>query len=150
MRPARDTALTVSSAGPDFKWIVDPPSIPQGAITPMINRGTILLRYREPMIRWINDADPYDEDPDITREDVQCDRTGYLVADEDSDGKDAVERWVEANVEVLFESELKGWYTDPKLWPKPRDLESFQEWFDVEYHSVIIDTVRGEIQNEEF
>lgn len=119
-------------------------------MTPIINRGAILLKYCEPMIRWINDADPYDEAPGITREDVQHDRTVYLVADEDGDGKDPVDRWVEANVKVLFESELKGWYTDPELWAKPRDLETFQEWFDVEYHSVIIDTVRGKNQKEEF
>lgn len=115
----------------------------------MINRGAVLLRYRAPMIRWINDADPYDEDPGITREDVQHDRTVYLVADEDADGKDAVEGWVEANFEALFESELEGWYTDPELWPEPRSLETFREWFDIEYHSMIIDTVQGRIREEE-
>lgn len=115
----------------------------------MINRGAILLKYREPAIRWINEADPYEEDPGITREDLQQDRTVYLVSNEDADGEVAVQRWVEANYEALFESELSGWYNDPDLWPKPRTLGVFREWFDVEYHSVVVDTAGGRILDED-
>ena len=116
---------------------------------PMINRGAILLKYRGPMVRWINDADPFNEDPGITKENLRHDRTVYLVADEDADGEDAVGRWVEANHKALFESELAGWYSDPALWPEPRTLAVFREWFDVEYHSILVDTVQGEIRDEE-
>ena len=115
----------------------------------MINRGAILLKYRGPMVRWINDADPYDDDPGITKEFLRNDRTVYLVADEDADGPEAVERWVETNYEALFESELAGWYADPALWPEPRPLEVFREWFDVEHHSIVVDTVQSEIRSEE-
>ncbi len=115
----------------------------------MINRGAILLKYHDPMVRWINDADPHDDDPGITKEDLRHDRTVYLVADEDADGKDAVDRWVENNFEALFEAELAGWYTDPALWPEPRTLAVFRKWFDVEHHSIVVDTVQGEIRDEE-
>lgn len=115
----------------------------------MINRGAILLTYREPAIRWINEADPYDEDLTTTKEDLQHDRIVYLVADADADGEAAAKRWVEANFEALFETELALWYTDPELWPEPRTLETFYEWFDVEYHSMVVDTIQGEIRDEE-
>jgi hypothetical protein len=115
----------------------------------VINRGAILLKYRDPAIRWINEADPYDEDPGITHKELQQDRTVYLVSPEDADGEAAVQRWVESNFRTLFESELSGWYTDRKLWPEPRSLEVFYEWFDVEYHSMVIDTVGEEIRNDE-
>ena len=115
----------------------------------MIDRGAILLKHRDPAIRWINDADPYDEDPGITRQDLRQDRTVYLVSPQDADGDAAVRRWIESNYQALFESELSGWYTDPKLWPEPRTLETFDEWFDVEYHSMIVDTIDGEIREEE-
>lgn len=36
---------------------------------------------------------------------------------------------------------MEGWYTTPELWPKVRSLKVFREWFDVEYHTVLIDTV---------
>ena len=115
----------------------------------MINRGAILLRYREPMVRWINEADPYDDDPGITQETLQQERTVYLISEEDADGSDAVEKWVKSNFRALFENELEGWYTDPDLWPKKRTLNVFREWFEVECHSVIVDTVRGAILDDE-
>jgi hypothetical protein len=71
------------------------------------------------------------------------------VSPQDADGDAAVRRWIESNYQALFESELSGWYTDPKLWPEPRTLETFDEWFDVEYHSMIVDTIDGEIREEE-
>jgi hypothetical protein len=115
----------------------------------MINRGAVLLKYGDPAIRWINDTDPYDEDPGIARQDLHQDRTVYLMSPADADGDAAVRRWIELNYQALFESELSAWYTDPELWPEPRTLATFDEWFGVEYHSMIVDTVDGEIQDEE-
>ncbi len=53
------------------------------------------------------------------------------------------------NYEALFESELEEWYTDEKLWPKKRDIKLFHEWFEVECHTVIIDTIEGPIEDDE-
>ena len=115
----------------------------------MVNRGAVLLKYREPAVRWINEADPYHDDPDITSEWLEQERTIYLISNEDANGQAAVRDWIEANFETLFESELEGWYTDPELWPKDRTLELFDEWFEVEYHSVIVDTVGEPIYDDE-
>ena len=53
------------------------------------------------------------------------------------------------NYEALFENELEGWYTDESLWPKKRDLKLFREWFNVECHTVIEDTVGLPIEDDE-
>lgn len=106
----------------------------------MINRGAILLKYKAPAIQWINEADPYDDDPEITEDDVNEERTVYLISDEAGDTKDSVDRWIKENYKELFERELAGWYTDPDLWPEKRTLRLFREWFDVECHTVVIDT----------
>ena len=111
----------------------------------MINRAAIILKYKAPAVRWINDADPYCEDPGITLDSLNNERTVYLISDEEADSSETIERWVRRNFKVLFESELEGWYTDPSLWPKKRTLKMFQEWFDVEYHTVLVDTAGGEI-----
>lgn len=116
----------------------------------MLNRGAILIKYREPMVRWINEADPSEKDLAITAAEVNSERTVYLISDADCDGPEAVDEWVRANHRVLFENELEGWYTDPKLWPKKRDLRTFRQWFEVEAHSVIEDTVDGPIVDDEF
>lgn len=115
----------------------------------MLNRGAIILKYREPAVRWVNEADPYNDDPGITAESLRQERTVYLISENDSDGEKTVEKWIEANFPVLFEAELDGWYTDPALWPQNRTLNLFLEWFDVEYHSVIVDTVGAELRDDE-
>ena len=80
---------------------------------------------------------------------MRQERTVYLISEEDADGEEAVQNWVEANFGAMFENELDGWYTDPDLWPRKRTLALFREWFEVEYHSVIVDTVGGEIYDDE-
>ena len=111
----------------------------------MLNRGAVLLKYRAPMVRSINEADPVDKDPGITAESLTQERTVYLISDGDIDGEQAVEKWIKGNFKTLFESELEDWYNDPVLWPNKRTLSVFREWFEVEYHSFIIDTVGGPI-----
>ncbi len=115
----------------------------------MINRGALILRYRDPATSWINEADPYSDDPGITQSEVNRERTVYLISDEDADGTEAAQRWVKQNYRELFESELEGWYTDPRLWPQELTWNLFQEWFDVECHSVVLDTVGGDTRDDE-
>jgi len=111
----------------------------------MVNRAAILLKYKDPAIQWINDVDPYDEDPGITKEYVNSSRNIYLISEDDAENEGSHKTWVERNYKQLFVSEIEGWYTDPSLWPSPVNLELFNKWFDVECHSIIIDTVGGEI-----
>jgi len=66
----------------------------------------------------------------------------------ETDGEN-YEKWIELNFKELFESELEGWYTDETLWPQKRTKKIFDEWFDVECHSVLIDTVGGKIYDDE-
>ena len=115
----------------------------------MLNRGAIILRYREPAIRWINETDPAGEQHTISAGDLRQDCTVYLISEEDADGDSAVNKWVARNFRTLFETELEGWITEPSLWPKKRTLKLFYQWFDVEYHSVIVDTVGNELYDDE-
>ncbi len=86
---------------------------------------------------------------EITADDLGNERTVYLISEKDSDGEKAVEKWIKRNYKALFEAELGSWYTDPGLWPSKRTLKLFKEWFNVEYHSVIEDTVGGELYDDE-
>jgi len=115
----------------------------------VINRAAILLKYRKPAIEWINDADPYHDNPGVTVDDVNSERTVYLVEDEVADSPKAIEAWLKANHQVLFERELDGWYSDPALWPKNRSYKQFKKWFIPECHSVIEDTLEEPIVDDE-
>jgi len=98
----------------------------------MVNRGAIILRYKVPFIQWINEADPSKDSSEVT----------------DADAEN-VEGWIRDNHVALFENELEDWYTDEALWTKKRDYKTFMEWFEVECHSVVMDTVGGEIYDDE-
>ena len=59
------------------------------------------------------------------------------------------EHYYDKRYKQLFESEIEDWYTDESLWPKNRTRKLFDEWFDVDCHSVLIDTVDGKIIDDE-
>jgi len=109
--------------------------------TKVVNRGATILRYLRPAIEWINEADPVADSCEVTSDMLKQDLTVYLISEGDAGGDLEVSRWVESNFAVLFEAELEGWYTDTALWPQDRTLELFRHWFDVEFHSTIVDTV---------
>jgi len=115
----------------------------------MINRAALLLKYKEPAIAWINEADPMQGGPGLTAEDVNSDRPVYLIADHAADTPKALEKWIKTNLDVLWEEELEGWYTDSALWPKNRNYALFTKWFEVECHTVLIDTVGGLIADDD-
>jgi hypothetical protein len=115
----------------------------------MINRAAVIIRLNEPAIRWINEADPSPEPNPITQAEANEERTVYLISDDDADSPLTFERWVKRNWVGLFEAELEGWYVDESLWPKNRTLKMFKEWFTLECHTVIEDTVDDELYDEE-
>ena len=112
----------------------------------MINRAAVILKYKAPFIQWVNEADPYKDNPGTTLESENKDCTVYLILEDDAE---KLEEWISFNFEQLFESEIEDWYNDESLWPKNRTRKLFDEWFDVECHSVLIDTVDGKIIDDE-
>ena len=68
----------------------------------MLNRAALLLRYKDPAVRWINAVDPNPSAMPVTVEDVNSERTVYLISDEDADSSDGVRNWVEANFRALL------------------------------------------------
>lgn len=116
----------------------------------MINRAAIILKYKLPAVQWINEVDPYEETPEISLEEANHERTVYLISDQDAEDEATVQKWILLNYEVLFETELEGWYTDESLWPSERSLALFYEWFEVECHTVIDDTVGTPIETIDF
>lgn len=102
----------------------------------MLNRAVLILRYKQPLVDWINAADPA-PGQQITLVDVNDDSAAYLVEVED---EQEFAEWLELNWEVLFEEQLEEWYTDPSLWPQDRSLALFREWCAFELHTLVHDT----------
>ncbi len=45
---------------------------------------------------------------------------------------------------ALFEAMLNAWVTDEALWPASRTQKMFDEWFDIETHSMLEDVYMDE------
>ena len=116
----------------------------------MINRAAVILKYKPPAVKWINDADPYNDDPGISIASVNEERTVYLIHEEQAGTPGELEKWLKLNFRVLFETELESWYTDPELWPTDISYALFKKWFAIECHTVIEDTVGEPIVDEYF
>lgn len=108
----------------------------------MVNRSALLVRLREPFVAWINETDPEDARPPITLEEANEDRTIYLI---EEDEVEHVEQWLALNYRQVFECELEDWMADQAMWPQDISMELFNDWCQIECHTVVVDTVGGPI-----
>ena len=110
----------------------------------MLNRCAITIRAKEPLLAWLQSLPDYD---DITLDDVNRETTAYLLPIfEDDTEKEAL---LGQYYDLLFEEELAGWWLAKGDWPKNRSLEMFNHWFDVEFHSVVVDLEDAALRDED-
>jgi hypothetical protein len=107
-----------------------------------LNRGLVVLRYKQPYIDWVRTAGELPMD--LTLENANDDNEAFLVPSFDSpidpvDGTEDAIKWVEKRWRMFFEHILSSWILDEAEWPKKRTLKMFREWFDVEYKSMVWD-----------
>jgi len=96
--------------------------------------SVMVVRPKQPYLDWTRSDD--DQSVQVSLEDLRHDCTAYVVpVVESPEDEQRVVRKYHAQV---FENELFSWSTDPSTWPKRRGLKTFREWFDVEFHSVVM------------
>lgn len=110
----------------------------------LINREAIIIKGKQPLVDWINTHDP---DNPVSLPDVREENTVILVP-ECRDREEAVSI-IENNFKVLFFAEIEEWVADESVWPKDITLETFQDWFDIEYHSMVFDALEEDIEKRE-
>jgi len=96
----------------------------------------MVVKPKQPFLDWLNSLD-IDDEMSLTLEELQNDSTAYLVPEYQTP-EDQAEIVVWSH-NYVFEEELMGWYTSEEEWPPTRDLDTFLEWFEVEFHSMVID-----------
>ena len=110
----------------------------------MVNRSVLIVRAKEPFRQWLRSL-PDPEDASLAE--INEDSSVYLVPEYEDDSEK--EKILKMMYEEIFEEQLEDWWRDEKDWPKNRNLSLFKKWFDVEFHSVVIDLVDGELVSEE-
>lgn len=106
-----------------------------------INRHVIILMPKQPVLDWIMRVDP--DPPALTLDQLRQDQNAFLVPNTLEDHEDA-EKWVKRRWQMFFEEYLNEWYTVESWWPQKRTYKMFQEWFDVQHHSMVWDLAMTE------
>lgn len=113
----------------------------------IVNRNVLLVKPRKPFVDWANRL-PGAETLKVSEGELRNDCLSVLIPD--FAHEEQATAYIQTIYRFLFEEMLFSWCTDDKLWPKQRSFRTFQQWFDIEMHSMIVDTVEDEIRREEF
>ena len=95
----------------------------------VVNRAVLVAKPKRPFLDWANSTDGPRYDPE--------EAFPFLVR-ELPDPR-AYNTLIRKHYREIFEQALNSWMTDVATWPRKRDLKTFREWFDVEYHEFLID-----------
>lgn len=112
------------------------------------NRQLIVLKPKEPFLKWIVEADPDSPKPNVKG--FLNDLDSYLIPEAAGETKADVKRWVNKHWRLFFEQMLNDWYVDEALWPKNRSAKLFNEWVEIRHHSMVWDLVEEDIAYETF
>jgi hypothetical protein len=111
-----------------------------------INRTAFVITPNQAFLEWMHRADPTNSE--LTLEDARADASVLLVPEAESE-EEALS-YLKRHCDKIFEEQLGAWYTVESTWPARRDFETFKEWFDWSFHSVIFDVGDEPIVHEEF
>ena len=103
---------------------------------PLVNRCAVIVKPKRPFLDWLNGLS---EDRDVSLESVRSEPHVFLLSEYiyDDEQPDVLNHFYD----LVFEIVLHAWITDEKLWPADRSFEMFQNWFDTEFGSMVIDLV---------
>jgi len=112
----------------------------------MLNRSAIIVRAKQPFLEWLRQL-PDPVRADFTLEEVNDEPQIYLLPQYEM--MDEQEGLLRDCYEHLFRSQLEGWWTDETAWPSGRDFQMFNNWFEVQFHSVIEDLAWDPLLDDE-
>lgn len=65
-------------------------------------------------------------------------------------GEDEHEPLIKKHFPCILVRELEGWWTDENDWPEIKTTQEFLEWFEVSFHSILVDLLNIPLLDEEF
>ncbi|MGK2861623.1 MAG: hypothetical protein ACSLE0_06790 [Chitinophagaceae bacterium] len=106
-----------------------------------IDRNAVLVKPKPAFWDWLKK-----HDNDFVPPSPPHENTIYLIHEKDSDK--ATTAWLKKNFDKIFVNELEGWVTYPELWPQKRTYKMFTDFFETEYHSMIMDLENEPVSKE--
>jgi hypothetical protein len=106
-----------------------------------VHRNVAIVKLKEPFLSWLKAIQH--PDANMTAELLNQACTALLIPDFDLDEDSRA--YIYGHYLAIFENELKFWSQDEAVFPKHRDLKMFEEWFDIEIYTTVLDMVDEEI-----
>jgi len=109
-----------------------------------LERIVVLIKPKQKMYQWLKNQP--ETDPKLTLHKLRSDSTALLIPPFKTPKK--AREYIEGIYPGIFENELESWHIPEERWPDDRSIEVFAEWFDVEYHSLVLDLAAIDDQAE--
>jgi len=103
-----------------------------------INRSIAIIRIKQPFVDWANQLP--DTEFKSSLDDFKTDCLAILIPGYQTD---------EEAIGYIFIEKLYGWCTEEEWFPQDRTNEMFWQWFEVELHSIVMDSCMEPIEEEE-
>lgn len=108
----------------------------------MINRSVVMVIPKKPFYKWEKNVFP-----DLGSIEGQLhEYNSYLL--KDSILPSEHQKVLRNDWDWIFENELNDICTDENTWPQERDWETFTEWFDLKFSTVVMDLVDEPVLKE--
>ena len=117
---------------------------PENEVRVMLNRSAVVVKPTQPFLDGLHSADPTSRESHW--DEVGQEPTIYRIPE--CDTKDEVREVLEELCEEIFVEQLDSWFRDMTTWPTDRSYEAFCRWFDVQYHSMLIDLCDEPLVND--
>ena len=108
-----------------------------------VSRSVAIIRPKKPFLHWLNRIPGLDFELSLCNVRADCPVIKISEVHEAEDGIAHIDELALS----LFEMGLASWVADGAIWPQDRSLKMFWEWFDVEVHLEVLDSINIDIMN---
>jgi hypothetical protein len=108
-----------------------------------IDRMALLIKPKQSFLDWINQVN--EESMSLSELILDCTVLLVPMIEDEAD----FNQYLQGTYQTLFEQELLSWCTDADLWPKKMDFDTFNMFFDIEVHGLVLDNVVGDYEELE-
>ncbi len=112
-----------------------------------VNRSIAVIKPKQPFLDWLLNL-PTDWAQETTLSNLRDDCNSFLIPPVEF--KEHARDFLKTAWRTVFEAELADWCEDKSLWPEKMTPNIFQQWFDVEIHSVLNDLEESPLLREAF
>lgn len=110
-----------------------------------INRSAIVVMPAQPFLDWLHRVDP--TSTELTLEDLRGDPTIYLLPE--CENEEAARESLRDVCTEIFEEQLDGWRRVRSAWPIQCNFDTFTQWFEYSFHSVLVDLCGNRLIGEQ-